>query len=72
MKDLSYIDRMKEEKEELEIKFGKLDIFITNNKDDLSKEELMLMYHQKQVMNEYVKVLEDRILFSEFKEEVRK
>lgn len=72
MKDLSYIDRMKEEKEELEIKFGKLDIFITNNKDDLSKEELMLMYHQKQVINEYVKVLEDRILFSEFKEEVRK
>lgn len=72
MKNVNYIERMEEEKEELDLKYAKLDVFIERNKDNLLKEELMLMYHQKRIINEYIKVLDDRILFAKTKEEVSK
>lgn len=72
MRDVSYIDRMEEEKEELEVKMAKMDRFMRGNANKLMVEERILMYHQRQVMKEYIRVLEDRIKFALTKEEVSK
>lgn len=67
MKDISYIVRMKEEKEELENKIIKMDTFMGKNANKIVVEERMLIYHQRRVMAEYIKVLIDRIKFAESK-----
>lgn len=72
MRDVSYIDRMENEKEELEIKLAKMDDFMRGNANKLMVEERILMYHQRQVMKEYIRTLEDRIGFALTKEEVSK
>lgn len=72
MRDVSYIDRMENEKEELEIKLAKMDDFMRGNANNLAVEERILMYHQRQVMKEYIRTLEDRIGFALTKEEVSK
>ena len=55
------------EKEELEVKLAKMDVFMSKYASTLAVEERILMYHQRQVMKEYIKVLEDRIKFAESK-----
>lgn len=72
MRDVSYIDRMENEKEELEIKLAKMDNFMRGNANKLMVEERILMYHQRQVMKEYIRALEDRIGFALTKEEISK
>ena len=67
-KDISYIGRLKQEKEEIELKATKLYMFITNHADMLSDWEKMLMYHQKMVMEEYTRVLQERIELAKIKE----
>lgn len=64
---MNYIERMKEGKEELEVKLAKMDVFMSKYASTLTVEERILMYHQRQVMKEYIRVLEDRIKFAESK-----
>lgn len=72
MRDLSYIDRMEEEKNELEVKIAKMDVFMSQNANNLAVEERILMYHQRQTMQEYIRTLNDRIGYALTKEEISK
>lgn len=69
---MSYIDRMKNEKQELEIKISKMDDFMHGNTSKLTVKERMLMVYQRWVMKEYIRVLEARIGFALTKEGVSK
>lgn len=62
--NLSYIDRMESEKNELMIKRAKLEVALVNPKDKLSDKELRLMKWQSKIMKEYIWVLEERIKFA--------
>lgn len=59
--NLSYIDRMESEKNELMIKRSKLEVALVNLKDKLSDKELRLIKWQSKIMKEYIWVLEERI-----------
>lgn len=62
--NLSYIDRMESEKNELMIKRSKLEVALVNLKDKLSDKELRLIKWQSKIMKEYIWVLEERIKFA--------
>lgn len=66
--NLSYIDRMESEKNELMIKRSKLEVALVNLKDKLSDKELRLIKWQSKIMKEYIWVLEERIKFALSKE----
>lgn len=69
-KGISYIDRLEQEKNDIEVKATKLDMFMSRRRDMLSDWEKILMYHQKKVMDEYVSVLRERIELAKIKEEM--
>lgn len=63
MKD--YIERMKNERDELSEKLEKLNRFRCQNSHMLDKTEWYLMKNQQNVMQEYVDILNARIAHAE-------
>lgn len=69
----TFLERVKKEKEELDIKIEKLASFLEkDNKEDLSKKEIELLIAQHNVMSTYSFILKERIEASERKCEVVK
>lgn len=67
MKD--YIERMKDEGEELAMKMSKLHDFLNQNRRDLDETEKYLMREQLESMGKYFCILDARIDHAKLKEE---
>lgn len=67
MKD--YIERMKDEGEELAMKMSKLYDFLNQNHRDLDETEKYLMREQLEAMDKYLCILDARIAHAVLKEE---
>lgn len=69
----TFLERMKKEKEELDIKIEKLAAFLEkDNEEDLSEKEIGLLIVQHNVMSTYSFILKERIELVEGKCEVVK
>ena len=55
------LDKLKEELSDLQIKKAKLDVVITNLKDNYSKYEYEMLKEQSKIMGAYIKILGKRI-----------
>lgn len=64
----AYIERMKNERQELADKQEKLMIFLRTHFGQLDKTEWYLMSSQSSVMSRYIRVLDARITHAELKE----
>lgn len=64
----AYIERMKNERQELADKQEKLMIFLRTHYGQIDKTEWYLMSSQSSVMSRYIRVLDARITHAELKE----
>lgn len=69
MKD--YINRMMNERNELYLKLGKLETFISKNYGSLDNAERVLMHKQNQLMRDYMYILDARISHAIVKEQLK-
>lgn len=69
MKD--YINRMMDERNELSLKLGKLETFISKHYGSLDNAEKVLMHKQNQLMRDYMHILDARIAHAILKEQLK-
>lgn len=61
---MNYIERLNIERNDLDIKIFKLDLFLSKHSDELDEIEYKYIQDQKRVMSEYLNILGKRIAFA--------